>query len=69
MILQEDPVAQKLLQSDTPARLSYLWRDGSPRVVPMWFHWTGDSFLMGGAAQRTEDEGAGRRQPSQPRHR
>lgn len=47
LILREDSVAQRLLHSDIPARLSYVWRDGSPRVVPMWFHWTGAAFLMG----------------------
>src|SRR5437588_10373747 len=46
-ILQTDPVAQMLLQSAIPARLAYAWRDGKPRVVPMWFHWTGEDFLMG----------------------
>ena len=46
-ILRTDPVAQGLLQSAIPARLAYTWRDGKPRVVPMWFHWTGEEFLMG----------------------
>lgn len=46
-ILRTDPVAQELLGSTIPARLAYIWRDGKPRVVPMWFHWTGDEFLMG----------------------
>ena len=46
-MLQSDPVAQDLLQSAIPARLAYVWRDGTPRVVPMWFHWTGQQFLMG----------------------
>jgi hypothetical protein len=46
-IIQTDPVAQKLVQSAIPARLAYVWRDGTPRVVPMWFHWTGEEFLMG----------------------
>ena len=46
-ILQTDPVAHTLLQSTIPARLAYAWRDGKPRVVPMWFHWTGEDFLMG----------------------
>jgi hypothetical protein len=46
-ILQTDPVARTLLHSNIPARLAYLWRDGKPRVVPMWFHWTGEEFLMG----------------------
>jgi hypothetical protein len=40
-------VAQQLLQSAIPARLAYTWRDGTPRVVPMWFHWTGEALLMG----------------------
>lgn len=46
-VLQTDPVAQEMLQSTIPARLAYTWRDGKPRVVPMWFHWTGEEFLMG----------------------
>jgi hypothetical protein len=46
-VLQSDPVAQELLRSTIPARLAYIWHDGTPRVVPMWFHWTGEEFLMG----------------------
>jgi hypothetical protein len=46
-ILETDPIARALLQSSIPARLAYLWRNGTPRVVPMWFHWTGEEFLMG----------------------
>jgi hypothetical protein len=46
-ILQLDSVAQDLLRSAIPARLAYIWRDGTPRVVPMWFEWTGQEFLMG----------------------
>lgn len=46
-LLQTDPVAARLLRSTIPARLSYVWKDGTPRVVPMWFHWTGEDFLMG----------------------
>ncbi len=45
--LQTDPVAQQLLQSASMARLAYTWRDGTPRVVPMWFYWTGERVLMG----------------------
>jgi hypothetical protein len=40
-------VVHHLLQSVIPARLAYTWHDGTPRVVPMWFHWTGEAFLMG----------------------
>jgi hypothetical protein len=45
--LLDDPVAQELLVSAIPARLAYAWTDGSPRVVPINFHWTGDEFVMG----------------------
>ena len=41
LALLDDPVAQTLLQSTIPARLAYSWTDGTPRVVPIWFHWTG----------------------------
>ena len=42
-----DPVAEALLGSATPARLGYTWTDGTPRVVPIWFHWNGDQFILG----------------------
>jgi hypothetical protein len=45
--LLQDPVAQQLLQSKMPARLAYTWRDGSARVVPIWFHWDGEDFAFG----------------------
>ena len=44
--LLADPVATELLQSRVPARLSYAWSDGSPRVVPIWFHWTGEELVF-----------------------
>ena len=44
--LLRDPVAKALLESLIPARLAYTWMDGSPRVVPIWFHWTGDQFVL-----------------------
>jgi hypothetical protein len=43
----DDPVAQNLLQSTNPARLAYVWTDGTPRVVPIWFHWTGTEIVLG----------------------
>lgn len=46
--LLDDPVARQLLQSAIPARLAYTWRDGSPRVVPIWFHWNGEAIVMAG---------------------
>src|SRR5215813_12636222 len=45
--LRTDKLAQDLLGSPIVARLAYTWRDGSPRVVAMWFHWTGEDILMG----------------------
>ena len=45
--LLNDPVAKALLGSVNPARLAYTWMDGSPRVVPIWFHWTGEQFVLG----------------------
>src|SRR5689334_21724889 len=47
LALLNDPVAQQLLQSATPARLAYLWHDGTPRVVPIWFHWDGREIVFG----------------------
>lgn len=45
--LLEDPVAQELLKSRIQARLAYNWTDGTPRVVPIWFHWDGKEIVMG----------------------
>jgi Pyridoxamine 5'-phosphate oxidase len=45
--LLTDPVAQELLRSAFPARLAYVWRDGTPRVVPIWFHWSGKEIILG----------------------
>ena len=44
--LLQDPVSQELLQSKIPARLAYIAADGTPRVVPIWFHWDGREFVM-----------------------
>jgi len=44
--LLQHPVAQELLQSKIPARLAYVWTDGTPRVVPIWFHWNGREIVM-----------------------
>src|SRR2546425_7954938 len=45
--LLNDPIAQELLHSTIPARLAYVWRDGMPRVVPIWFHWNGEEIVLG----------------------
>ena len=44
--LLQHPAAQELLHSKIPARLAYVWTDGTPRVVPIWFHWNGREFVM-----------------------
>ena len=44
--LLDDPIAKELLSSKIPARLAYVWPDGSPRVVPVWFHWNGSRFVI-----------------------
>lgn len=45
--LLETPLAGELLQSALVARLAYVGRNGTPCVVPIWFHWTGDMFVLG----------------------
>ena len=45
--LLQHPASQELLQSTIPARLAYVWTDGTPRVVPIWFHWNGREFVLG----------------------
>jgi nitroimidazol reductase NimA-like FMN-containing flavoprotein (pyridoxamine 5'-phosphate oxidase superfamily) len=44
--LLQTPIAQELLKSQIPARLAYVWMDGTPRVVPIWFHWNGKEIVM-----------------------
>lgn len=44
--LLESEIAQRLLASTIPARLAYLAEDGTPRVLPTWFHWTGEELVM-----------------------
>jgi hypothetical protein len=46
LTLLDDPVAQELLRSTQPVRMAYCWRDGTPRVVAMWFHWDGRQVVM-----------------------
>jgi hypothetical protein len=48
--LLDGDVAQGLLASAIPARLGYTGHDGKPRVVPIWFHWTGDEVVMASMA-------------------
>ena len=45
--LLNDPVAKELLQSTIPARFAYNALDGTPRVVPICFHWNGREIVLG----------------------
>jgi hypothetical protein len=44
--LLEHEVAQRLLVSKEMARVAYVARDGTPRVVPMMFHWNGTEIIL-----------------------
>jgi hypothetical protein len=44
--LLQTEIAQQLLASKVPARLAYVAKDGTPRVLPTWFHWTGEELVM-----------------------
>lgn len=44
--LLDTPVAQRLLTSNVYARYAYVAADGTPRVVPSWFMWTGEELVM-----------------------
>ena len=46
--LLNDPLAQHLLHAAIPARLAYIWHDGTPRVVPIWFDWNGSELVVAG---------------------
>ena len=38
--------AQELLTSASMARLAYIGKDGTPRVIPIAFFWTGDQVVV-----------------------
>lgn len=44
--LLQHPSSQELLHSKIPARFAYVWTDGTPRVVPIWFHWNGKEIVL-----------------------
>jgi hypothetical protein len=44
--LLQQPASQELLHSTIPARLAYIATDGTPRVIPIWFHWNGRTIVM-----------------------
>ncbi len=45
--LLQHPASRQLLESKIPARLAYVATDGTPRVIPIWFHWNGTEVVMG----------------------
>ena len=48
--LLDTDVAQRRLHATSPLRLAYIALDGTPRVVPVLFQWTGTEIVMGGFA-------------------
>jgi len=46
LTLLDTPEAQDLLARAIPARMAYITRGGEPRIVPTWFHWTGEELVM-----------------------
>ncbi len=48
--LLQDPIAVRLLGSTELARLAYNAKDGTPRILPMLFHWTGQEVVFGAYA-------------------
>jgi hypothetical protein len=44
--LLDSDVAKRLLNSAIPARIAYTAKDGTPRVIPTWFHWNGNEVVM-----------------------
>jgi hypothetical protein len=46
LALLDSEIARQLLASTLPARLAYVASDGTPRVLPTWFHWTSEELVM-----------------------
>ena len=49
--LLQHPASQERLRSTIPARLAYVWTDGTPRVIPIWFHWNGREIVLASPAK------------------
>jgi Pyridoxamine 5'-phosphate oxidase len=45
-LLNGHPVAQELLRARIPARLAYIALDGTPRAIPISYHWDGSHFYI-----------------------
>ncbi|MET8357402.1 pyridoxamine 5'-phosphate oxidase family protein [Micromonospora sp. NPDC005171] len=48
--LLDTPVARRLLAASLVARLAYTSRDGTPRLIPVNFLWTGAELVVGAFA-------------------
>jgi Pyridoxamine 5'-phosphate oxidase len=46
MQVLDDPLARELMSAAIPARLAYIAADGTPRAVPIGFHWNGARFVL-----------------------
>jgi len=46
LALLQHPASRELLESKIPARMAYVWTDGTPRVIPIWFHWNGHDIVL-----------------------
>lgn len=44
--LLDTDLARGLLASAEPARLAFTAGDGTPRVLPMWFHWSDGELVL-----------------------
>src|SRR4051794_18782259 len=44
--LLRSATARTLLESTIPARFAYIAKDGTPRLMATWFHWTGEELVM-----------------------
>jgi len=44
--LLHEPMAQELLHAAVPARFAYVGLDGTPTVIPLWFHWDGEQLVF-----------------------
>lgn len=53
LALLDTDIAQRRLHTTSPLRLAYIALDGTPRVVPVAFQWTGEEIVMGGFAPST----------------
>jgi hypothetical protein len=69
LALLDEPAAQEQLRSAIPARFAYVWPDGTPRVVPIWFHWTGQEFVLGSPVKAPKTESVRRESQGGAHHR